>query len=339
MFKILALDGGGSRSAFEAGFLAEIERTIGEPIAGYFDMIAGTATGGIIGVLLALGIPATEIKEVYSKRLAKLFEPYESTFTGMHRILTELSSPLVERLTSVTAAHFLYPKYTGTGLESLAKEFVKDLKLTDITSCRLLIPTVNLIHGKPFIFKTRHLPDQGDNYDFLLMDVLRATIASPTFFTPLRLEGHGVFSDGGIWANNPALVAYAEATNIAAHCRRPSDPVFTTDDIYILSVGCGHAMENYTPPANRAGMKFWATRLLELMFESQGRSTNFYLERLMQERFKRINFERTHLQSGPGADIHHIEDIMQMGKFAAQREYDSVREVFLVEKASPPQPF
>jgi Patatin-like phospholipase len=48
MFRILSLDGGGIKGAL----LAAIEEEIKEPIGEYFDLIAGTSTGGI----LALGL-------------------------------------------------------------------------------------------------------------------------------------------------------------------------------------------------------------------------------------------------------------------------------------------
>jgi predicted acylesterase/phospholipase RssA len=55
-FRILSIDGGGIRGIFPAAVLAELEDryTGGRSIAHYFDLIAGTSTGGI----LALGLGA-----------------------------------------------------------------------------------------------------------------------------------------------------------------------------------------------------------------------------------------------------------------------------------------
>src|SRR3546814_18109368 len=57
VFKILSLDGGGIKGIYSAQFLARCEQelTTGKPLASYFDMIAGTSTGGIIALGLALG--------------------------------------------------------------------------------------------------------------------------------------------------------------------------------------------------------------------------------------------------------------------------------------------
>jgi hypothetical protein len=45
--------------------LIEKEITAGEPIADYFDTIAGTSTGGIIALGLGLKKPAAEIEKLY----------------------------------------------------------------------------------------------------------------------------------------------------------------------------------------------------------------------------------------------------------------------------------
>ena len=51
-FRILSMDGGGIRGVFPASLLAGLEeRYLDEqPLAQYFDLIAGTSTGGIIAL-------------------------------------------------------------------------------------------------------------------------------------------------------------------------------------------------------------------------------------------------------------------------------------------------
>src|SRR5688572_7736617 len=71
--RILAIDGGGIKGAFPAAFLAQIEERVGEPIADYFDLIAGTSTGGIIALGLGLGLSAKEILELYEKNGRRIF--------------------------------------------------------------------------------------------------------------------------------------------------------------------------------------------------------------------------------------------------------------------------
>src|SRR6516162_9826294 len=64
-FRILSLDGGGIRGVFPAAFLARLEEYLECPIGRYFDLIAGTSTGGIIAIGLGLGLPARDILQLY----------------------------------------------------------------------------------------------------------------------------------------------------------------------------------------------------------------------------------------------------------------------------------
>lgn len=78
--RILAIDGGGIKGVFPAAFLAEIESQIGEPIVDYFDLIAGTSTGGIIALALGLGLRGKEILELYEKNARRIF-PHVTGFS------------------------------------------------------------------------------------------------------------------------------------------------------------------------------------------------------------------------------------------------------------------
>lgn len=49
-FKILCIDGGGIKGIFSASVLAKYEEIYGVKMTDYFDLIAGTSTGGIIAL-------------------------------------------------------------------------------------------------------------------------------------------------------------------------------------------------------------------------------------------------------------------------------------------------
>ena len=67
MRRILTIDGGGIKGVMPAAFLAAVEESTGHPITDYFDLIAGTSTGGIIALGLGLGMPAAEIVRFYEE--------------------------------------------------------------------------------------------------------------------------------------------------------------------------------------------------------------------------------------------------------------------------------
>ena len=78
-FRILSIDGGGIRGVFPAAYLSELENRFlsRRSIASYFDMIAGTSTGGIIALALAHGMTAAEALAVYRDRGARIFPPFQ----------------------------------------------------------------------------------------------------------------------------------------------------------------------------------------------------------------------------------------------------------------------
>jgi predicted acylesterase/phospholipase RssA len=73
-FRILSLDGGGIRGVFPAALLARFEEHLEHPIGRYFDLIAGTSTGGIIAIGLGLGLSAGDILKLYVERGPAIFD-------------------------------------------------------------------------------------------------------------------------------------------------------------------------------------------------------------------------------------------------------------------------
>src|ERR1700733_13667113 len=84
--RILTIDGGGIKGVFPAAFIAEMEEQLGDRIANYFDMIAGTSTGGIIALALGLGMTGQEILDLYSKNAKRIFPRWlSSNLRGIFR--------------------------------------------------------------------------------------------------------------------------------------------------------------------------------------------------------------------------------------------------------------
>src|SRR4030042_4223002 len=80
--RILGLDGGGIRGIITLEILARIEGLLREKsgrgddfrLADYFDFIAGTSTGAIIGTALSLGMTVTDIRSFYLDTGRQMFE-------------------------------------------------------------------------------------------------------------------------------------------------------------------------------------------------------------------------------------------------------------------------
>ena len=76
-FRILSIDGGGICGILPAAILAELENRFldGAPISTYFDLVAGTSTGGIIALALGQGLTAAQARDVYIERGGLIFPP------------------------------------------------------------------------------------------------------------------------------------------------------------------------------------------------------------------------------------------------------------------------
>jgi hypothetical protein len=74
-FRILSLDGGGVRGVMTLVVLARIAREYPAFLDRHVDLIAGTSTGGLIGLLLAAGYSVEECLEIYKVRLIPLRFP------------------------------------------------------------------------------------------------------------------------------------------------------------------------------------------------------------------------------------------------------------------------
>ncbi|MBN8969986.1 CBASS cGAMP-activated phospholipase [Afipia sp. TerB] len=217
-FRILSIDGGGIKGLFPATILSELEQRYlgGDSIAGYFDLIVGTSTGGILALGLGAGLKASELAHLYICRGPEIFpEPTDST---IDRIRAWWSGK----------RHFLYRRYEREPLEKMLRDILGK-KTFGESIVRLCIPAFEGRHSEVFVFKTPHHPDyKCDRFDSMVKVALSAS-AAPTFFRPLE-HNHYTLIDGGVWANNPAMLAVIEAMICFDIDRSQID---------LFSIGCG----------------------------------------------------------------------------------------------------
>jgi len=218
-FRILSIDGGGIRGIFPATFLTSLEKTYlsDESVADYFDLIAGTSTGGIIALGLASGLRASRLRDAYVQHGHKIFPPPRTGVPGT-----------VEQWWNNLCRCFRR-RYDRAALLHVLQDTLGDRKLGEATS-RLCIPSLDGRYGEVYIFKTPHHPDFRKDSQEPMTKVAAATAAAPTYFSPLS-DGGYTFVDGGVWANNPVMIALVDALTCFDVSR---------SKISILSLGCGN---------------------------------------------------------------------------------------------------
>ena len=159
MRRILTIDGGGIKGVFPAAFLTTLEQRLACPVADYFDLIAGTSTGGIIAIGLGLGLGAEEVLALYKDHGERIFP--------RRRLL---------RLLSLVRAKYDYQPLR----EALVTAF-GDRRLGESRN-RLLIPSLNLAAERVHIYKTSHHAKLVHDYKLPAVEVALATVAAPTYF-------------------------------------------------------------------------------------------------------------------------------------------------------------
>ncbi len=333
-FRILSLDGGGIRGAFATAFLAEVERRLGRPLVDYFDLIAGTSTGAIIGSGLAYGRSAEKMRRFYLDYGREIFHPqrnYESR--GWLRIPYKLVRKVFRRRTQSDLDHFFQARYCPEHLAETLRQGFGDATLAEVARARLIVPAVNLTKGRTVVFRTPHLPDPGPHTDFRIADVVRAATAAPTYFPHATLPDGDDYCDGGLWATNPSVLAFAEAMKIQQLCDRPDcDPAHDTSAIEILSIGTGRTTYSLSPPGDDAGILFWSKHVANVMGISQVQGVEGPLEYLLGERYYHINFGLAD-DSWTLDGVEHIEELMALGAERAREEFEHVTQRFLDEPA------
>src|SRR3954453_6773493 len=257
---VLSVDGGGIRGVIPAMVLADLEERTGKHTADLFDLIAGTSTGGIIA--LALTVPGEDGKPRWTANdLVSLY------LTEGPRIFHHSIGRMLE-----SGLGLLDEKYDARPLEEALETYLGDAMISDALT-DVLVTSYDLEHRKPFFFKTDRAKEKPE-HDWNMHEAARATAAAPTYFEPERLTGDGqtfALCDGGVFAANPAMCAFAEARR-----RHPRA------EIRLVSLGTGQLTKPlHYDEVKGWGLIEWARPLFDVVFDGVGDATEYQLEQLL----------------------------------------------------------
>ncbi|KOM33740.1 hypothetical protein LR48_Vigan01g329600 [Vigna angularis] len=307
LITVLSIDGGGIRGIIPGvllGFLeSELQKLDGADVrlADYFDVIAGTSTGGLVTAMLTTPnennrplYAAKDIKKFYLQNSPKIFpqnSPWNIFSTAMKfgRTLTG-------------------PQYDGKYLHKLIREELGDKKLEN-TLTNVVIPAFDIKNLQPTIFSSFQVKKRPD-LNGLLSDICISTSAAPTYlpahsFETTTPDGPSKFDliDGGVAANNPALVAIAEVSN-KIHSEGSFENMNVKPMQYskflVISLGTGSQKQDMKYSAAEAsswGALSWVsngsgTPIIDVFTEASSDMVDFHIYSVFQARNAEENYLR-----------------------------------------------
>jgi patatin-like phospholipase/acyl hydrolase len=263
-YRILSLDGGGIKGLLSATLLTRllerrptlIERT---------DLIAGTSTGGILALGLAVGLAPEALARLYRERADRIFDD-------------SFWDDLIDLGKAVGA------DYSNRKLRRELKRHFGDRTLGDLDK-RVLIPAFDLdapaTATRPRAWKPKffhNFPGEDSDQAETVVDVALRTSAAPTYF-----PAHQGYVDGGVVANNPAMAAVAQALD-------PRAAGVALHEIALLSVGTGHEPKSIRARRVDWGWGQWARPLVSMMISGVAGVADFQCRQLIgPDRYQRLD--------------------------------------------------
>ncbi|XP_057975424.1 patatin-like protein 2 isoform X2 [Malania oleifera] len=331
---ILSIDGGGIRGIIPGILLSFLESELqkldgeGARIADYFDVVAGTSTGGLVTAMLASPggddrplFAAKDIKDFYLDNCPKIFPQACPPFALFAKIIKSLSGP----------------KYDGKHLHGLVKEKLGDTRLHQ-TLTNVVIPTFDIKQLQPTIFSSYDVKNKR-HLDACLSDICIGTSAAPTYLPAHHFQIKDASGkvrefnliDGGVAANNPTLLAMGEVTKEIKRKNPDFYPIKPMDygRFLVISLGTGSpkAVEKYTAEdAAKWGVLGWlnhggSTPLVDVFIEASADMVDVHISTVFQALQSEKNYLRIQddtlsrvLSSVDVATKENMEELVKVGE-------------------------
>ncbi|KAK3039409.1 LOW QUALITY PROTEIN: hypothetical protein RJ639_027658 [Escallonia herrerae] len=310
-------------------------------IADYFNVIAGTSTGGLVTAILAA--PDKHKRPVFAAKDIVPFYldhcPRSSNgrypWHGNYLLLIEANiygcyfsrNPLA-RCTKSARSMVHRPGYDGEHLHNIIRKYLGKTTLGQ-TLTNVVIPTFDIKRNHPTIFSSHKDPSLDD---VLLSDICIGTSAAPTYLPPYYFKANNYSGlvrrfnmiDGGVAANNPTLIAICEMMNDELSPRKA-----TECKLLVLSLGTGNARRhekyNACEAAKWGAMKWLASHgpspLVNFFAQASSAMPDIYILTILrafesEDYYYRIQDETLsdNLASMDRATKENLEDLVKVGQ-------------------------
>ncbi|KAH8910727.1 hypothetical protein BR93DRAFT_964583 [Coniochaeta sp. PMI_546] len=277
---LLSLDGGGVRGVSELVILDCIMRRVQEKEGldevprpcDYFDLMAGTSTGGLIALLLGrLQMTTQEALSTYDQVAKSIFSWSNRKLKADCQFKASTLKDAVERIVAQrNRGDLLIDPHAA---QRKGKAFVCAADASDLDVAQL--------------FRTYETADGADGWlkDCTIWEAARATTAAPTYFKAIEIKGDSVtktFIDGAVSCNNPTDKMLEETGRVFS----PRQQIGA-----ILSIGTGTKAKSMPTPTDAGQWRYLAA--LFKMMKNQTVDTE-HVHLALKKKFE--NFPKTYFR-------------------------------------------
>lgn len=285
---VLAIDGGGIRGLVPAAILDYLEKRIQEirkdhriRIGSLVDLVGGTSTGSIVGSLMLLPCETQPTKPKYSMaEISQMYidmgpEVFKKTFWHNLKTLWGLCGPV----------------FPASNIEPYLLQILDHYKMKDLVK-PCLFNAYDIDKRRINVFTNK---DTREKYaEYYVKDIVRGSTSIPAYFPPAYFnQGTDINTlvDGGVFANNPSMVSYIEATKTLFSKKK-----VLPKDIFVISLGTGASMRKQYPYAKsrKWGMVHWVFPILDVLLSGSSDVADYEMRKLYEaygepENYVRIN--------------------------------------------------
>lgn len=318
-YNVLALDGGGCRGIITAVLIEQLANEV-EGFVDHIDLFAGTSIGAANAISLAVGHPPSRMPEFYVEHGKGLFSrPFlpggiPGAIVGVLERVPLIGSVIRK------GGELFWPKWSNQGLrDALEGYFGSSARLADVRR-RVMLTTMSLsgrlaeLGANVVIPRVIHNFPGSPDLDLDIRSALLRSMSAPTYF-PSSPDG---YVDGGVFACNPGLAAFATAVS-EAKC--------APEDIRILSIGVGLSQDAVpTKGPLTWGLLKWGEHMADVSVRTQAEFDAFVCRTILGDRYCRLNVV---LPPGkfPMDDYRTIPQLAEIAREATQTEvYQRARE-------------
>ncbi|KAK6939574.1 Patatin-like phospholipase domain, partial [Dillenia turbinata] len=314
LITILSIDGGGIRGLIPGTILAFLEAQLQEldgkeaRLADYFDVIAGTSTGGLVAAMISAPdennrplYAAKDINPFYFEHGPKIFPQRRGILGAIWKVLKMLVGP----------------KYDGIYLRELMRKRLGETRLSN-TLTNIVIPTVDIKSLQPTIFSSYEVKG-SPTLDARLSDICIGTSAAPTYFPAYYFANQDYdgntrefnLIDGGMVANNPVLFSVHRIELIKAFVAISEVKKQVPDGrLLVISIGTGSSKIDKKYDAKRAsnwGVLGWlraggSTPLVDVFTRGRDNMVEFHISSVFPALLSQENYLRIQEDTLSGTD-------------------------------------